>query len=66
VGSREAVDALVDRARAAGVPSRSVARTTGDGYYEAVLDDPDGNPVEVTGGGCSGAEDEKTGGREDE
>jgi lactoylglutathione lyase len=66
VGSREAVDALVVRARAAGVPIRSVARTTGDGYYEAVVEDPDGNPVEVTGGGFAAAEDEKTGGREDE
>lgn len=48
VGSREAVDALVERARAAGVVVREEARTTGDGYYEAVIDDPDGNPIEVT------------------
>ncbi|MBK8060453.1 MAG: VOC family protein [Gemmatimonadetes bacterium] len=48
VGSREQVDALVERARAAGVTIRSEARMTGDGYYEAVIDDPDGNPVEVT------------------
>ena len=48
VGSREKVDALVELARAAGVPIRSEARMTGDGYYEAVLEDPDGNPVEVT------------------
>ncbi len=48
VGSREQVDALVARARAAGVTIRSEARMTGDGYYEAVIDDPDGNPVEVT------------------
>ncbi|MCC6929868.1 MAG: VOC family protein [Gemmatimonadaceae bacterium] len=48
VGSREKVDALVELARSAGVPIRSEARVTGDGYYEAVLEDPDGNPVEVT------------------
>ena len=48
VGSREQVDALVARARAAGVTIRSEARMTGDGYYEAVIDDPDGNPVEIT------------------
>lgn len=48
VGGREQVDSLVELARAAGVPIRSEARMTGDGYYEAVLEDPDGNPVEVT------------------
>ncbi len=48
VGSREAVDALVARLRAEGVPVRSEARTTGDGYYEAVVEDPDGNWVEIT------------------
>lgn len=48
VGSREKVDALVELARAAGVTIQSEARLTGDGYYEAVVLDPDGNPVEVT------------------
>jgi lactoylglutathione lyase len=48
VGSREQVDALVASARAAGVVIRSEARTTGDGYYEAVIDDPDGNFIEIT------------------
>jgi len=48
LGSRDGVDALVESARAAGVAVRSEARMTGDGYYEAVLDDPDGNQVEVT------------------
>ncbi len=48
VGSRDAVDALVARLRGDGVHVRSEARLTGDGYYEAVIDDPDGNPVEVT------------------
>ncbi|MFP5356678.1 MAG: VOC family protein [Gemmatimonadota bacterium] len=48
LGSRDAVDALVARMHEAGVRIRSGARLTGDGYYEAVIDDPDGNPVEVT------------------
>lgn len=48
VGSREAVDALVERLRAQGVTVRSEARTTGDGYYEAVVEDPDGNRIEIT------------------
>lgn len=48
VGSRERVDALVERMRGDGVHIRSEARLTGDGYYEAVIDDPDGNPIEVT------------------
>lgn len=48
VGSREGVDALVAAVRAAGGVIRSEARMTGDGYYEAVIDDPDGNQVEVT------------------
>jgi len=48
VGSLEAVDALVERMAQAGVNIRSGARLTGDGYYEAVVDDPDGNPVEIT------------------
>ena len=47
-GTRDAVDAFVERARATGVPVVSGPRTTGDGYYEAVIRDPDGNLVEVT------------------
>lgn len=48
LGSREAVDAMEREMRAAGIVVRSAARMTGDGYYEAVVEDPDGNPVEVT------------------
>ncbi len=47
VGDRAAVDALVDHLRAAGVPILAPPRETGDGYYEAVVRDPDGNRVEV-------------------
>jgi lactoylglutathione lyase len=48
VGSRAAVDALVGRMAAEGVPVVSEPRETGDGYYEAVVQDPDGNLVEIT------------------
>jgi len=48
VGSRAKVDALVARLRDDGVRIRAEARLTGDGYYEARIDDPDGNPIEVT------------------
>lgn len=48
LGTRAAVDHMVARFRAAGVPVLSGPRTTGDGYYEAVVEDPDGNVVEIT------------------
>ena len=51
VGSRAAVEALAARMRADGVPVTSGPRQTGDGYYEAVVEDPDGNAVEITAGG---------------
>jgi len=49
VGSPAAVDALTERLRAAAVPVISEPRRTGDGYYEAVVEDPDGNAIEITG-----------------
>jgi len=48
VGSRGAVEALAARMRADGVRIRSEPRQTGDGYFEAVVEDPDGNSVEIT------------------
>ncbi|MDR2891271.1 MAG: VOC family protein [Alistipes sp.] len=47
VGSREAVDALTERLRADGHTITSEPRTTGDGYYESVALDPEGNVVEI-------------------
>ena len=48
VGSREAVDALVARLADLGVRVESPPRLTGDGQYEAVVRDPDGNEIEIT------------------
>ena len=48
VGSREAVDALTTRLEQDGFRVVSAPRTTGDGYYESVMLDPDGNRVEIT------------------
>ena len=48
LGSTESVDALTARLAAAGVPVLSAARWTGDGFYESVVTDPDGNVVELT------------------
>jgi len=47
-GSREAVDGLIRRLRADGYTIVDGPRVTGDGYYEAVVLDPDGNRVELT------------------
>jgi 2-haloacid dehalogenase len=48
VGSREAVDRLVQDMETAGVRIVSGPRVTGDGYYEAVIADCEGNLVEIT------------------
>lgn len=46
VGGAENVDRLAKRADAQGILVPP-PRTTGDGYYEAVLKDPDGNLIEI-------------------
>jgi lactoylglutathione lyase len=48
VGSRADVEALTERMQRDGVRVVSAARQTGDGYFESVVEDPDGNAVEVT------------------
>lgn len=48
VGSREAVAALTDRLQHDGYRILDGPRTTGDGYYESSVLDPDGNRLEIT------------------
>lgn len=49
VGSREKVDSVTESLRDAGVSVVSEPRETGDGYYESVVLDPEGNLVEIVG-----------------
>ncbi len=48
VGSQQAVDDLTTRIRADGHPVLDGPRRTGDGYYESVVLDTDGNRIEIT------------------
>lgn len=48
VGSDERVDKMTDRLRAEGFQVVDGPRRTGDGYYESVVLDPDGNRIEIT------------------
>jgi lactoylglutathione lyase len=50
IGDEAAVDALAARFRSEGVTLLDGPRRTGDGYYECVVLDPEGNRVEVTAG----------------
>lgn len=47
-GSREAVNGLTERLRSDGYTIAGEPRVTGDGYYESVVEDPEGNLVEIT------------------
>lgn len=48
VGNKEQVDLLTEKLRSDGFNILSEPRTTGDGYYESVVADPEGNHVEIT------------------
>jgi lactoylglutathione lyase len=48
VGSEQLVDALTQRLKDDGFPILDGPRRTGDGYYESVTLDPDGNRIEIT------------------
>ena len=47
VGSTEKVDELTQQLQQAGCPLLNGPRKTGDGYYESVLTDPEGNLIEL-------------------
>ncbi len=48
LGSKEKVDELTERLVKDGYQKTDGPRTTGDGYYESQVLDPDGNPIELT------------------
>ena len=48
VGSKEKVDMLTNTLRNDGYEITGEPRTTGDGYYESVVFDPEGNRIEIT------------------
>lgn len=47
-GSRTEVDSLTERLLNDGHTVAGLPRVTGDGYYESVVLDPEGNTVEIT------------------
>lgn len=47
LGSTEAVNDMAARCQSAGL-LLSAPRTTGDGFYEALIAMPDGTPIEIT------------------
>lgn len=48
VGSKEKVDILTERIRKDGYAVIGEPRTTGDGYYESLILDPENNRIEIT------------------
>ncbi|MBS4207277.1 VOC family protein [Bacillus sp. FJAT-50079] len=48
LGSRESVNQLTARLKNDGYPVINGPRVTGDGYYESVIEDPEGNLIELT------------------
>jgi len=48
VGAKELVDRLTQKLKSEGFAVMGEPRTTGDGYYESVILDPEGNRIEIT------------------
>ena len=48
LGSEEAVREVTERLKAKGIAVIDGPRRTGDGYYESVILDPEGNRIELT------------------
>lgn len=49
LGSKDGVDMLTERLRTDGYVIAGEPRTSGDGYYESVVLDPEGNYIELVG-----------------
>lgn len=49
VGAKESVNALTERLRTDNFTIASEPRTSGDGYYESAVLDPEGNYIELLG-----------------
>jgi len=49
VGNKEKVDTLTESLRISGYTIAGEPRTTGDGYYESIILDPEGNRIEIVG-----------------
>ncbi len=48
VDTKESVDTLTQKLKSDGFNVIGEPRTTGDGYYESVILDPEGNRIEIT------------------
>jgi len=48
LGSKQKVDNLIHTLRMKGYTILGEPRSTGDGYYESVIADPEGNQIELT------------------
>lgn len=48
VGSKDLVNQMTELFRKDGIEILGEPRTTGDGYYESVILDPEGNKIELT------------------
>lgn len=48
VGSKEKVNQKTEQLRDAGYEVAGNPRVTGDGYYESIVKDPEGNLIEIT------------------
>ncbi|RLD27503.1 MAG: glyoxalase/bleomycin resistance/extradiol dioxygenase family protein [Bacteroidetes bacterium] len=48
VGTKERVNSLTEKFRENGIRIIGDSRTTGDGYYESIISDPEGNLIEIT------------------
>ncbi|WP_455783205.1 VOC family protein, partial [Coprobacter fastidiosus] len=49
IGSKKDVDSLTERLRTDGYTIAGEPRTSGDGYYESAVLDPEGNYIELLG-----------------